>query len=163
VSTQLAIGIFITLLCLVIQCGVIAAMMKEMYRMEQRQVSFERAKAAMSIMMVIMMIILVGNLMQIGLWALLFLFLDEFEDYKTAFYHSVVNFSTLGYGDLLLSKNWRLLGALEALNGTLMIGLSTGTLFAVLGDMMKKTWRHRDERFGQDGKHRGSSTHEDAG
>ena len=43
-----------------------------------------------------------------------------------------MNFSSLGYGDITMSERWRLLGALEAGNGVLMFGLSTGTIFSVM-------------------------------
>lgn len=45
----------------------------------------------------------------------------EFESFATAFDHSVVNFATLGYGDLVVSEERRLLGALESINGVLML------------------------------------------
>jgi ion channel len=38
----------------------------------------------------------------------------EFAEFGTAYYHSAVNYTTLGYGDLLMTPLWRLLGALEA-------------------------------------------------
>jgi hypothetical protein len=56
----------------------------------------------------------VGNRLQMALWAGLFLVLGEFPTFETAFYHSVVNFTTLGYGDVVMSEEKRLLGALEA-------------------------------------------------
>jgi hypothetical protein len=37
-------------------------------------------------------------------------------DYATAFYHSAVNFTTLGYGDIVMPPGWRLLSPLEAAN-----------------------------------------------
>ncbi len=64
-----------------------------------------------------MLILLCGNLLQIALWAGLFFAHGEFQEFTDAFYHSVVNFSTLGYGDLVMSDKYRLLGALEAVNG----------------------------------------------
>ena len=51
---------------------------------------------------------------------------------RKAFYHSAVNYTTLGYGDLLLTPSWRLLGPLEAANGALMFGVSTAMVFAVI-------------------------------
>jgi len=69
-----------------------------------------------------------------------FMNLGEFTDFATAFYHSTVNFATLGYGDLVMSEKRRLLGALEAVNGVLMIGLSTSVLFAILNVLMQRAW-----------------------
>ena len=85
-----------------------------------------------------MMIMLVGILVQVTLWAWLFTAFGEFGDFATAFYHSVVNFSTLGYGDLVMSEQRRLLGALEAINGIFMFGLTTGFMFAVLRELSRR-------------------------
>ena len=66
----------------------------------------------------------VAHLIEIALWAVLLMFCGEFEGFAIAYYHSAVNYSTLGYGDLLLTPSWRLLGPLEATNGALMFGVS---------------------------------------
>ena len=89
---------------------------------------------------VILTILFVGHLFQIAIWAALFMYLGEFSDFLTAFYHSAVNFASLGYGDIVMSEKWRLLGALEASNGVLMFGLSAGTLLAVMTRLFA---RHR--------------------
>jgi len=77
-------------------------------------------------------VLFIGHLLQFGVWAALFLWLGEFSDFATAFYHSTVNFAALGYGDIVMSEKWRLLGALEAANGVLMFGLTAGTLLAAM-------------------------------
>jgi hypothetical protein len=80
----------------------------------------------------ILLMLFAGHLVQIGIWAIMFMYLGEFSDFPTAFYHSAVNFASLGYGDIVMSEKWRLLGALEASNGVLMFGLSAGTLLSVM-------------------------------
>ena len=62
--------------------------------------------------------------MLIAVWGELFVSCGEFVDFPTAFYHSTVNFATLGYGDIIMSPRWRLLGALEGVAGMLMFGVS---------------------------------------
>ncbi len=62
----------------------------------------------------------------------MFVLCGEFADFGPAFYHSAVNYTTLGYGDVVMSPRWRLLGPLEAVNGVLMGGLAAAGLFAVL-------------------------------
>jgi hypothetical protein len=103
-----------------------------------------------------MLIMLAGNLLQITLWAGLFFVCGEFEEFASAFYHSVVNFSTLGYGDLVMSKGRRLLGALEAANGVLMFGLTTSFLFLIVSELATREW---DQRIDQDVKSKGSLPH----
>ncbi|MDR3487698.1 MAG: ion channel [Bradyrhizobium sp.] len=85
-----------------------------------------------AIIALVMSVAFVAHLVEIGLWAVLFVLCDEFPELGTAYYHSAVNYTTLGYGDLLLTPAWRLLGPLEATNGALMFGLSAAMVFAVV-------------------------------
>ena len=83
----------------------------------------------------VLLILFAGHLRQIAIWAILFMYIGEFTDFLTAFYHSTVNFASLGYGDIVMSEKWRLLGALEASNGVLMFGLSAGTMLSVMTNL----------------------------
>jgi hypothetical protein len=78
-----------------------------------------------------LLLIVAAQLVQVAAWAALFIGCGEFDDFSTAFYHSAVNFTTLGYGDIVMSRAWRLLGPLEAVAGMLMFGVSTAVLFRV--------------------------------
>jgi hypothetical protein len=75
---------------------------------------------------------LLAHLLEMALWAVLFVVCGEFPGFGNAFYHSAVNFTTLGYGDIVMRPSWRLLGPLEAANGVLMFGVSTAMIFAVI-------------------------------
>ena len=92
----------------------------------------------------VMLLLVVGNMAQIAIWAMLFTLLGEFHGFDDAFYHSAVNFATLGYGDIVMSERHRLLGPLEAVNGVLMIGVSTAALTASFQDAIKKTIHARN-------------------
>jgi hypothetical protein len=74
----------------------------------------------------------VAHLIDIAFWAVLLAICGELQEFGKAYYHSAVNYTTLGYGDLLLTPSWRLLGPLEAANGMLMFGVSTAMVFAVM-------------------------------
>ncbi len=75
---------------------------------------------------------LVAHLIEIALWAAVFMICGEFHEFGLAYYHSAVNYTTLGYGDLIMSPKWRLLGPLEAANGILMFGVSTAMIFTLI-------------------------------
>ncbi|MFY9732994.1 MAG: ion channel [Candidatus Acidiferrales bacterium] len=75
---------------------------------------------------------LAAHLVDIALWAALFRICGEFAGLGTAYYHSAVNYTTLGYGDLLMTPPWRMLGPLEAADGMLMFGVSTAMIFALI-------------------------------
>ena len=86
----------------------------------------------MAIVVLVISFAFVAHLLEIAVWAVLFLLCGEFPGFGTAYYHSAVNYTTLGYGDVLMTPSWRLLGPLEAANGVLMFGVSTAIIFAVM-------------------------------
>ena len=145
-NSNLIIGVIAMVFCVAIQCMIMATMLRTLYRFKQKGLLRPTILGISSVLIVITLIIFTGNLLQIALWAGVFFAAHEFQEFSAAFYHSVVNFSTLGYGDMVMSESRRLLGALEALNGVLMIGLSTGALFAVLNALMQRAWSERESR-----------------
>ena len=81
--------------------------------------------------------LIVLHLLEIAVWALFFWWHKCLPDVESSFYFSGVTYATLGYGDLLLPKEWRMFGPLEALTGSLMVGLSIAFFFAVLSKMLR--------------------------
>src|SRR5512134_1141270 len=65
------------------------------------------------------------------------LVLGVLADWNTAVYFSIVTMTSVGYGDVILSGDWRLLAAFQAMNGMLLFGLTTAFLFTVL----QQCWR----------------------
>lgn len=66
------------------------------------------------------------------IWAVAFRVLDLFQTFEAAVYFSLVAFTTLGFGDVLLAQDWRLLSGLSAANGLLLFGLMTAVLVETL-------------------------------
>lgn len=81
-------------------------------------------------MVVIALGILVVLTLEVWLWAAAHHAIGSFADFETALYFSIVSFSTLGYGDVIPSEEWRIFAALEGINGFLLIGWSTAYLIA---------------------------------
>ena len=75
------------------------------------------------------------HLTEIAAWAL-FYWWKCLPDAESSFYFSGVTYATLGYGDLVLPEDWRLLGPVEGLVGILMCGLSTGFFFGVVSKFL---------------------------
>jgi hypothetical protein len=76
--------------------------------------------------------LLLVHVAEIVVWGLFYVWRGCLPDVETAVYFSGVTYTTVGYGDLVLPKPWRMLAPLEALTGILMCGLSTGLFFAVV-------------------------------
>jgi hypothetical protein len=87
-----------------------------------------------------------AHLAQVAVWAGTFLACGEFAGFDDAFYHSAVNYSSLGYGDIVMSRRWRLLGPLEAMNGILLFGISTALMFAVISRLIEHRLRRGPEQ-----------------
>jgi hypothetical protein len=85
-----------------------------------------------AIVALIILLSLVAHLIEIALWAAVYMICGEFHEFGMAYYHSAVNYTTLGYGDLIMSPTWRLLGPLEAANVILMFGVSTAMIFTLI-------------------------------
>lgn len=94
-----------------------------------------RGKAGVVIRTALFMIIL--HFAEILLWALAYMLVagGELDSFEAAIYFSAVTFTTLGYGDITLSSDWRLLSGFEAIGGIVLIGWTTAFLYAVLQRM----------------------------
>jgi hypothetical protein len=85
----------------------------------------------------VVLMALVSHLSQIAAWAQVFMFCGQFARFSTAFYHSAMNYTTLGYGDIVMSDRWRLLGPLEAADGMLMFGVTIAVVFGVITQLLQ--------------------------
>ena len=83
---------------------------------------------------------------EISVWALFFVWKGCVPDAESAFYFSGVTYATIGYGDLVLPKPWRMLGPVEGLTGILMCGLSAGLFFAVVSRIYASRFQTKPKR-----------------
>lgn len=84
------------------------------------------------------------HIAQSSCWAVLYLLLPqvtEFQTFESAFYFSLVTFTTLGYGDITIGTEHRVLSGLEAINGILLIGWSTALMFSVFQNILKEKYK----------------------
>jgi hypothetical protein len=69
-------------------------------------------------------------------WAAAYRLLDALPDTHSAVLYSLSAITTYGHANIVLEPQWQLLGALEALNGILLFGLTTAFMFA----MIQQVW-----------------------
>ena len=140
---EILLGIAVMMVCVMVQCVVVAILLRVLLFLEQRHLIQPDPFRSSALLTAFTMIMLAGTFAQIAVWAAVFRLGGEFADFQTAFYHSTVNFAAIGYGDIVMSEQARLLGALEAVNGVMMFGLTTGLLFAVLNAIARRGWQAR--------------------
>ena len=73
-----------------------------------------------------------ATVIEVWSWAFLYLGLGAIGSLEKAVYFSTVTFTTLGFGDITLEEEWRLLSSFEAANGLLMFGWSTALVFVAV-------------------------------
>lgn len=83
--------------------------------------------------------LLLVHMLEAALWAFFFVWQKGLPDFASALYFSLTSYATIGYGDILLKDNLRLVGAAEGLVGSLMVGWSVALLVALLQWMVKNS------------------------
>ena len=129
--SKLLLGWWLMAMCVVIHAvGLTLAQ-----RVLRRQPPPKAARASIWLLIILTGSIVLLHMMEITVWALFYVWQRALPDLQSSHYFSAVTYTTTGYGDLVLPEEWQLLGAVEALTGTLMTGLSTGFFFAVVSRM----------------------------
>ena len=84
------------------------------------------------VMIPIVAVLMATHTLEILVWSLAYALVDAAPDGADLVYFAFVNYTTLGYGDIVPSARWRLLGPITAMNGVLLFGWSTAVIFDVL-------------------------------
>lgn len=89
---------------------------------------------------------------EIWLYAALYYGLGAFSAFEEGLYFSTVTYASIGYGDVLMQRDWRILGAIEGAVGIIMLGWSTAFLVSLLAQLrlLRHDWltpvvQHREE------------------
>ena len=87
--------------------------------------------------------------LEAGLWAVAYRGLDALPDSRSAMLYSLSAMSSYGHANLYLRDQWQLMGAFEALNGMLLFGLTTASLFAMIREVwdMERRERHQASKL----------------
>ena len=144
--TKIVIAAAIVSLCLVIHGAGILLMAQWLFR---RREDLERTASSRQFAVLIVTLfagILFLHLIQTSLWAVFYYTQNLFSDFETSLYFSMVSFTTIGYGDVLLPRHWRLLGVIEGFSGVLLCGVSTAFIFAVINAMFQFRLRQRSNQ-----------------
>ena len=104
-----------------------------------------RPARVLSVLISTAIVLISLHIIEIFVWAFAYMVVlpdGELQSLESAFYFSAVTFTTLGYGDITLSSDWRILSGLQAIDGILLIGWTTAFLFAVL----QRAWTYPGDK-----------------
>jgi hypothetical protein len=93
----------------------------------------------MAIMISTVSVLMAAHAVEVIVWSLAYLIVHAVPTGGNLVYFAFVNYTTLGYGDIVPVERWRLLGPITALNGVLLIGWSTAVIFEVLRRALART------------------------
>jgi hypothetical protein len=93
----------------------------------------------MAVMISTVSVLMAAHAVEVIVWALAYLIVGAAPRGAAFGYFAFVNYTTLGYGDIVPVERWRLLGPITALNGVLLIGWSTAVIFEVLRRALART------------------------
>jgi hypothetical protein len=131
------VGFSAMLVCLIVQAAVAFWSVRYYLRQSSSEAAPQKFLATIRPLLVSLLAMMAGNFIQITIWGIIFLLLGEFKELYEAIYHSAVNFASLGYGDFVMSQNRKLLGPLEAVNGVIMLGMTSAALMVILQQVIK--------------------------
>ena len=129
-ARQAGIAVFLVTLTLWIQCAGIAVLIRWARDSIERGMARLSALHAAGLMIRFSTLVIVLHFLQIFFWSVFYRWYC-LPSWETSFYFSATSYSTVGYGDVVLPRIWRLLGPVESVTGVLMCGISVSCLFVV--------------------------------
>ncbi len=136
-ARQAGIAVFLVTLTLWMQCAGIAVLIRWARTSIERGVSRLSSLHAAGLMIRFSTLVIVLHFLQIFLWSVFYRWYC-LSSWESSFYFSASSYSTVGYGDVVLPRVWRLLGPVESVTGVLMCGISVSCLFVVATRLIER-------------------------
>lgn len=130
-------AVFLVTLTLWIQCAGIAVLIHWARTSIDRGIAHLSVLYAAGLMIRFSILVIVLHFLQILLWSVFYRWLC-LPSWEASFYFSASSYSTVGYGDIVLPRVWRLLGPVESVTGVLMCGISVSFLFVVATKLVER-------------------------
>ena len=140
---QLWIGSIMVILSVVFHIVTLIAMVEVLHWLKHHLKLRIQALNATFLVTFAGLYILAIHIVEIWIWAALFMKLGATADLESALYFSTISATTVGYGDIVVDVDWRLLGGFESMFGIVAFGISTAFLIAVLRTSVSRFFSDR--------------------
>jgi Ion channel len=127
---QLLVGVIVSACNIAIHAGVMTAVVRVAHK------EHERSRPLTGVMLATVSVLMLAHILEVIVWSLAYVIVDAAPAGADRLYFAFVNYTTLGYGDVIPVERWRLLGPMTAMNGVLLFGWSTAVIFEVLRKAM---------------------------
>jgi ion channel len=132
---QLIVGSGVSICNIVIHALVMTAVVRVARTVGAKKMAYP-AILLICVMVATVSVLMAAHMLEVLVWALAYAIVDAAPAGADLVYFALVNYTTLGYGDVIPMARWRLLGPMTAMNGVLLFGWSTAVIFQVLRKTM---------------------------
>lgn len=136
--TQLAVAtlmVIVTMMIHLVGVTTLARLLRHDPAAEEHHQQFTPNVAMLVLAIVLALVMLHG--IEIWLYAGLYLYLGAVADLETAVYFSTMTYAAIGFGDSEMAREWRLVSAIEGVNGVLLLGWSTAFFVSVVARLRR--------------------------
>jgi len=130
-----ALGIPMVLVCLIFHAAGLAAIELINGRYNRKHKANFKLFNYLILISLVTSCILSLHIIEATAWSLLYMYVDAFDNMKASMLYSFNSFSSYGHTLMRLHDDWRLLGAIESMNGSIILGLTTAYLFHLINEM----------------------------
>jgi len=131
-TIQILIGLLIIVLTTIIHAGGMMAGMRLFISEYGRRLGAGPMLSRAMLMAALILILVIATLIEASIWAGVYTVIGAISDFETSLYFSMVTYTTLGFGDVVLMEDWRLLSSIEAANGIIMFAWSTALIVVAI-------------------------------
>jgi hypothetical protein len=128
---QIAFGCTVSLVNIVVHAIAMIVVIRVARGAAAKWLSFPTLRLS-TVMTGTVAVLMAAHLSEIAIWSLAYAVVDATPEGADRLYFAFVNFTTLGYGDIVPVPRWRLVGPMTAMDGVLLFGWSTAVIFEVL-------------------------------
>ncbi|PCJ99967.1 MAG: K+ channel TrkA-N [Zetaproteobacteria bacterium] len=133
--SQLLIGALLICVTVIIHAVLLDYLIGWMRRSRNRARLLLKRHWKVPILVMIVLGVFIAHIVEIWVWAMFYIYVDAIPDLEEALYFSTTTFTTVGYGDVFLGKDWRLVSAFQSANGFILFGWSTAFIFEVMSKL----------------------------
>ena len=134
---QLLVGSALLIATVVIHSLVTAFFLSRMRGIQSDHWTTHHQAAKTGLVAGLVLLLVLATLVEVVLWALTYTAVGAMTAFEPALYFSMVTFTTLGYGDIVLTDAWRLLASFQAANGIIVFGWTTAIVVALLQRLIR--------------------------
>lgn len=132
---QILVGSAVSVCTIAIHALIMSVVVNVAHRVGKKS-RIHHSLLVVGVMIPTVSVLMIAHILEVGVWALAYEVLDVAPAGVGLVYFAFVNYTTLGYGDIIPAERWQLLGPITAMNGVLLFGWSTAVIFAILREAM---------------------------